>query len=115
MIIVSDAMPTVGGGSGYELYGKQIKLIDNTLVNSEGRLAGAHITIGESIDFLVSEVGLELEECLRMAITHPALLMHQPHLQTIINQPLSQCVVFGERAASATPLQVDMPPATDHH
>ena len=78
--LVSDAMPTVGGPDVFDLYGTPLHLHDNRLVNAEGSLAGAHVTMAESVARLVGVLGLPVEAALRMAITIPARVIGQPHL-----------------------------------
>lgn len=75
MILISDAMPTVGGTDHFTLYGQMIRLRDGRLINAEGSLAGAHTTMAEGVVFLTGRLGLPLEQALRMAITNPARLM----------------------------------------
>lgn len=75
MIIVTDAMPTVAGPSQYELYGRTIRLQDGRLVNDEGALAGAHVTMLQSVRYAVEVLEQTPEQALRMAVTHPAELM----------------------------------------
>jgi len=75
MIIVTDAMATVGGDDEFVLYGDTIKLTDGRLINAEGSLAGAHITMLEELRNMVEVVGVPLEEALRMVTTNPAALM----------------------------------------
>lgn len=74
MIAVSDAMSTVGGPDSFDLYGQTITLSDGRLVNSEGSLAGAHLTMHTSLQNLVS-YGIDLETALRMCCGNPAELM----------------------------------------
>ncbi len=74
MIAVSDAMPTVGGPDRFKLYGRQISLVDARLVNSEGALAGAHLTLCTAIENLV-RWGVPIETALRMGARNPAELM----------------------------------------
>jgi len=74
MILVTDAMPTVGGPERFELYGETVFLKDGRLINPQGSLAGAHTTIMEGITTL-QKVGVPLEEALRMATSNPAALM----------------------------------------
>lgn len=73
--LVSDAMPTVGGPDQFSLYGRQISLRDGRLVNGDGALAGAHLTMADAVARMVCEVGAPLAEVLRMAITRPAGVM----------------------------------------
>lgn len=75
MIIVTDAMATVGGDDEFVLYGDTIKLTDGRLINAEGSLAGAHTTIREELRNMVEVVGVPLAEALRMTTTNPAALM----------------------------------------
>lgn len=78
MILVSDAMPTVGGPDTFNLYGQDIKLCDGRLVNSEGSLAGAHVTMLQSVKRTVDKLGQPLSEALKMATSTPATLMDVP-------------------------------------
>lgn len=75
MILVTDAMPTVGGSDSFELYGNTISLENGRLINNEGSLAGAHITMLEEIANLVQTLALPLETVLPMASSNPAKLM----------------------------------------
>lgn len=75
MIIVSDAMPTVGGDAEFMLYGNTVKLHEGRLVNNEGSLAGAHITMLEELHNMVHKVGVPLQDALRMTTSNPATLM----------------------------------------
>lgn len=75
MIIVTDAMPTVGGSNEFVLYGNKIHLEEGRLINDEGSLAGAHTTIPEEIRNYVQKVGIPLEDVLKMATSNPAALM----------------------------------------
>jgi N-acetylglucosamine-6-phosphate deacetylase len=75
MIIVTDAMATVGGSDEFELYGNKVHLKDGRLLNSEGSLAGAHTTILQELSNMVLKVGVALEDALKMATSNPATLM----------------------------------------
>jgi N-acetylglucosamine-6-phosphate deacetylase len=83
MMIVTDAMPTVAGPDAFDLYGRTIRLRDGRLVNAEGALAGAHVTMLDSVRFLIERIGLAPEAALRMAIRQPARLMGLGHLAGI--------------------------------
>ncbi|AGI69703.1 N-acetylglucosamine-6-phosphate deacetylase NagA [Octadecabacter antarcticus 307] len=96
MFLVSDAMPTVGGPDAFELYGDTIMLKDGQLVNSEGSLAGAHITMAQSVQRLVSVVGVERETALQMAITVPAHVIKQPALADVLGRSIDDLLVLGE-------------------
>jgi N-acetylglucosamine-6-phosphate deacetylase len=47
MFLVSDAMPTVGGSDRFTLYGREIRVSEGRLINAEGSLAGAHVTLAQ--------------------------------------------------------------------
>ncbi|ARN75102.1 N-acetylglucosamine-6-phosphate deacetylase [Oceanicoccus sagamiensis] len=73
LYLVSDAMATIGSPEKtFELYGETIYEQDGCLKNSEGKLAGSAIGLMDAVRISHREVGLELEECLRMASLYPA-------------------------------------------
>ena len=71
MYLISDAMPTVGGPTEFNLYGSKVNLINNRLVDNEGSLAGAHTTQSEGVKRLVDRIGISTEDALKMVITVP--------------------------------------------
>lgn len=75
MVLVSDAMPTWAGPDSFDLYGETIRLEEGRLVNAIGSLAGVHIDMAKSVARIVTEIGLPLDEALRMATSTPAELM----------------------------------------
>jgi N-acetylglucosamine-6-phosphate deacetylase len=75
MILVSDAMPTVGGPDQFSLYGQDIQLQNGRLINAQGSLAGAHVTMMQSVAHAVDKLGCSLQEALKMATSTPATLM----------------------------------------
>ena len=95
--LVSDAMPTVGGSDHFNLYGDVIRLQDGRLVNSEGSLAGAHVTMAESLARLIAVVGVAPDAALRMAVTIPARVIGAPHLATVPGQRLLDLLVLDDR------------------
>lgn len=86
MFLVSDAMPTVGGSDRFDLYGQTICVRDGRLVNAEGSLAGAHVTLAASVARLVGVLGFPLETALRMGVTVPARLMGRDDLATLVGR-----------------------------
>lgn len=82
--LVSDAMPTVGGPDVFNLYGMEVRLQDGRLINSQGGLAGAHVTMSASVARAHSHLGLSIEEVMRMGITRPASTMQ---LEGVSNLP----------------------------
>jgi N-acetylglucosamine-6-phosphate deacetylase len=96
MYLVSDAMPTVGGPDAFELYGNTITLQDGQLVNSEGSLAGAHVTMAQSVQRLAAVLGIEHEVALQMAITVPADVIKQPELAGVMGRSSDDLLVLGQ-------------------
>ena len=92
--LVSDAMPTVGGSDRFSLYGDEISLEHGRLVNSEGSLAGAHVTMAQSVARLIRHVGVTPETALRMAVTIPARVISAPHLSGVIGREVSDLLVL---------------------
>ncbi|UWR00567.1 N-acetylglucosamine-6-phosphate deacetylase [Rhodobacteraceae bacterium S2214] len=86
MIAVSDAMATVGGPDHFDLYGHDIFLKDGRLVNAEGALAGAHLTLLEALQNMVG-FGVPLETALQMCGPNVYDLIGLDTRGTLINQP----------------------------
>jgi len=87
MVLVSDAMSTVGGKPEFQLYGRTIHVEGGRLVNDIGSLAGAHIDMKTSVANLVGHAGVDLCDALRMATVNPRDLMRLPR-QTLIGTRL---------------------------
>jgi len=96
--LVSDAMPTVGGSDHFCLYGDEIRVENGRLVNKEGSLAGAHVTMAESVARIVSHVGLPLQTALRMAVTVPAQVIRAPQLATPLGRDATDLLILGPDA-----------------
>ncbi len=88
VFLVSDAMPTVGGPDHFRLYDMDLHVENGRLVNTEGSLAGAHVTMAESLARLINVVGVAPETALRMAVTIPAQVMGLPGLAQLVGRPL---------------------------
>jgi len=104
MFLVSDAMPTVGGPDRFRLYDMDLHLDHGRLVNTEGSLAGAHVTMADSVARLVSAVGVPLETALRMAVTTPARVIGAPALASIAGRPLDEINHLDESGRFTGPL-----------
>ena len=96
MFLVSDAMATVGGPKRFDLYGNDVHLVRGRLLNSEGALAGAHVTQSKGVARLVKRVGLSLQEALRMAIAVPSQVVGQDSLSDIVGQKTGDLIVLSE-------------------
>jgi N-acetylglucosamine-6-phosphate deacetylase len=94
--LVSDAMPTVGGSDHFNLYGDVIRLQAGRLVNSEGSLAGAHVTMAESVARLIARVGVAPDAALRMAVTIPARVIGADYLASPIGRRVQDMLILAE-------------------
>jgi N-acetylglucosamine-6-phosphate deacetylase len=94
MFLVSDAMPTVGGPDQFDLYGQKVQLVEGRLLNAEGSLAGAHVTMAESVARLVNVVGVEVAAALRMAVTVPARVIGRPDMAQIAGRDAADLLVL---------------------
>lgn len=94
MFLVSDAMPTVGGSGHFSLYGNEIRLVGGRLVNAEGSLAGAHVTMAESLARLIRVVGVDPAQALRMTSTVPAAVIGRPDLARMENRVAEDLLIL---------------------
>lgn len=97
MFLVSDAMPTVGGSDQFELYGQKITVKDGRLINADGNLAGAHLTMAQALQRLVEQVGVSLEQALRMAISVPATCIKAPELGELLGRAVQDVILLDAR------------------
>lgn len=93
--LVSDAMSTVGGSDHFTLYGDVIRLVQGRLVNKEGSLAGAHVTMAESVARLISHVGVAPDAALRMGVTVPARVIGAPQLASPLGRAAQDLLILG--------------------
>lgn len=96
MILVSDAMPTVGGPDHFDLYDQSIRLEEGRLINREGSLAGAHVTQLEGVKRLVEHTGTSLTTALRMAITNPSVCIGDAALGRIVGRSWDDILVLSD-------------------
>lgn len=104
MFLVSDAMPTVGGPDRFRLYDMDLHLQDGRLVNAEGSLAGAHVTMADSVARLVARVGVLPAQALRMAITIPAGVIGQRDLASVAGRAVADLMVLTTDCTMIGPL-----------
>lgn len=72
-ILVSDAMPSVGAQDhSFTLYGETIHVHEGRCVNSDGRLAGAHLSLLQAVHNAARFADIDWFEALRMASVYPA-------------------------------------------
>ncbi len=71
--LVTDAMLTLAGSANsFELHGCPIELRDGRLTDATGRLAGAHVSLVQSLRNVLEHVGIELPAALRLLTRNPA-------------------------------------------
>lgn len=94
LFLVSDAMPTVGGPDAFDLYGMEVHLQNGRLINSQGGLAGAHVTMSASVTRAHSHLGLSIEDVLRMGITLPASTMGLDRFSELLGTHIADLLVW---------------------
>jgi N-acetylglucosamine-6-phosphate deacetylase len=73
LCLVTDAMLTLAGQqTGFELHGEKIALCDGRLTNKDGRLAGAHVSMIDSLRNMLDHTDIGLPAALRLATVNPA-------------------------------------------
>ncbi len=78
VFLVTDAMATLGSEiDRFTLNGREIRLSGNRLTLTDGTLAGAHVSLPQSIRFLVESLGLDLAVALGMATRLPARVLRR--------------------------------------
>ena len=74
--LISDAMsPAAGGPESFELQGRWIRRVGAKLVDENGTLAGAAITLLDAVRYVATTLALPLEAALTMATATPARLL----------------------------------------
>ena len=86
LLLVSDGMPPTGIN-----YIKKFKADNNEFfvkegrcLTSDGKLAGAILTLDKAVRFCVHEVGIPIDEALRMASTYPAQAIKEDNHRGLI-------------------------------
>jgi N-acetylglucosamine-6-phosphate deacetylase len=74
--LISDAMPPAAGGPDvFELQGRRMTRVGMKLVDENGTLAGAAITMRDAVRYVALTLGLPLAHALTMATLTPARLL----------------------------------------
>jgi N-acetylglucosamine-6-phosphate deacetylase len=75
-MLVTDAMPPVGGGRGsFNLCGQQITVREQSCVNEQGTLAGSALDMASAVKNCVRLLGVALPDALRFASANPAVFL----------------------------------------
>ena len=105
MILVSDAMPTVGDPDRFDLYGETLRVEGGRFLNRVGMFAGAHLDMPGAVACAVNVVGLPMEEALRMAVANPLEGIGLEDKNAIIGSGVDEIIVVGEKISDARPLR----------
>ena len=77
MILVSDAMPSVGTTHDrFSLGGRIVRIENGRCVTEDGTLAGSNLHMALAVRNAIEQLGLPIEEALRMASLYPAGFLH---------------------------------------
>ena len=80
VFLVTDAMPSAAGGpSSFRLQARPVHLREGRLELADGTLAGSNLTMDEAVRYCCRDLGLSLEEALRMASLYPAAFLKLDH------------------------------------
>ena len=97
IFLVTDAMSTVGSDQQtITLNGRTVWRRNGALELEDGTLAGSDLDMMSGVRFLVSQVGVELDEALRMAAAYPAEFLKQPELGRIAPGARADLVHIGD-------------------
>jgi N-acetylglucosamine-6-phosphate deacetylase len=76
MLLVTDAMPSVGSAEAeFTLLGEKIRRVDGALMNDAGTLAGSDLDMATAVRNTVQQLGVPIEDALRMASLNPATFL----------------------------------------
>jgi N-acetylglucosamine-6-phosphate deacetylase len=78
-MLVSDAMPSVGGRKSFTLGGQAISVVDGKCVNADGTIAGSDLDMASAVRNAVSMLGLDLADAAMMASANPAAFLGLDH------------------------------------
>jgi N-acetylglucosamine-6-phosphate deacetylase len=74
-MLVTDAMPTVGGPKEFVLQGQPIRVVDGVCVDANGTLAGSDLDMARAVSNTVSMLGQPLATALEMGSAVPAAFL----------------------------------------
>ena len=78
-MLVSDAMPSVGGRKSFMLHGEKISAAGGKCVNAHGTLAGSDLDMASAVRNAVTMLGVDLAEAVMMASANPAAFLGLDH------------------------------------
>jgi N-acetylglucosamine-6-phosphate deacetylase len=78
-MLVSDAMPSVGGSKSFMLNGEEISAVGGKCVNAQGTLAGSDLDMATAVRNVTTMLGLDVADAVTMASTNPAAFLGLDH------------------------------------
>jgi N-acetylglucosamine-6-phosphate deacetylase len=78
-MLVSDAMPSVGGRKSFMLNGEEISAIGGKCVNANGTLAGSDLDMATAVRNATTMLGLTLADAVALAAANPAAFLGLDH------------------------------------
>jgi N-acetylglucosamine-6-phosphate deacetylase len=78
-MLVTDAMPSVGGRKEFQLNGQSITVSDGKCTNADGTLAGSDLDMASAIRNAVKLLDVDLAQAIAMASTNPAAFLGLDH------------------------------------
>lgn len=78
-ILVTDAMPSVGGHKSFILNGEKISAAAGKCINAQGTLAGSDLDMASAVRNAVTMLGLDLADAVMMGSANPATFLGLDH------------------------------------
>ncbi|MGZ2411093.1 N-acetylglucosamine-6-phosphate deacetylase [Sphingomonas sp. F9_3S_D5_B_2] len=78
-MLVTDAMPSVGGDKTFVLNGETISVVDGRCVTARATLAGSDLDMASAVRNAVGMLGVDLADAIAMASTNPAAFIRLDH------------------------------------
>lgn len=105
LMLVTDSMHTIGaeGMTDFMLTGQRVYVRGDRLVNEDGNLAGAHITMEQSVKNARKYMQISTADALTMAITTPAHYIKRPDLSCITPRSIDD-ILYLDDSLSLQPL-----------
>ncbi len=97
LMLVTDSMHTIGTDiESFMLTGQKVFVRGDSLVNEHGSLAGAHISMEQSVKNARKYMQASVVDVLTMAVTTPAKYIQRDDLATIIDRPLEDVLYLDD-------------------
>ncbi|HEY7006050.1 MAG TPA: N-acetylglucosamine-6-phosphate deacetylase [Sphingomicrobium sp.] len=78
-MLVSDAMPSVGGRKSFTLGGQEIDVVNGKCVSADGTIAGSDLDMASAVRNALAMLGIEFADAVAMASANPAAFLGLDH------------------------------------